>query len=193
MSDSLQHHGLQHSRPPCPSPAPRVYSNSRPLSEWCHPTISSSLVPSPPSFNLSQQQSLFKMSQFFTSGGQNIAVSASTSVFPMNIQYWFPLGWTDWISFQSKELSRTFSNTTVQKHQFFGVQFLYSPALTYRHIMSVYYISLNDITFCFIILQFSFYTSCICILKFIPNVLCFALLNSGVIFLFQISFLILIF
>ena len=115
-------HGLQHTRPACPSATPRVYSNSCPLSQWCHLTISPSVV----SF-FSCLQSLpasgsFPMSQLFTSGDQNIGVSASTSVFSMNIEDWFPLGWTGWISLLSKGLSRVFSNTTVQKHRFFGTQ-----------------------------------------------------------------------
>ena len=121
VSDPLQPHGLQHARPPCPSPTPRVYSNSSPLSWWCPPTISSSIVP----FSCLQSfpaSGSFQMSQFFTSGGQSIGVSASASVLPMNIQDWFPLGWTGWISLQSKGLSRVFSNTTVQKHQFFSAQ-----------------------------------------------------------------------
>ena len=125
MSSSLWPHGLQQARPPCPSPTPRVYSNSCPLSWWCHPTISSSVIPfssCPQSFPAS---GAFQMSQFFASGGQSIGVSASASVFPMNIQDWFPLGWTDWISLQSKGLSRVFSNTTAQKHQFFGAQLKY--------------------------------------------------------------------
>ena len=118
MSDSLRPHGLQHARPPCPSPTPRAYSNSCPLSWWCHPTISSSVVPfssCPQSFPASGS---FQMSQLFTLGGQSIGVSASASVLPMNTQDWSPLGWTGWISLQSKGLSRV--NTTVQKHQFFG-------------------------------------------------------------------------
>ena len=126
MSDSLRPHGLQHTRPPCPSPAPGAYSNSCPLSWWCHPTISSSVIPFSclQSFPASRS---FPMSQFFTSGGQTIGVSASTSVLPMNTQDWSPLGWTGWISLQSKGLSRVFSNTTVQKHQFFSAQLsLYS-------------------------------------------------------------------
>ena len=118
VSDSLRPHGLQHTRPPCPPPTPGVYSNSCPLSRWCHPTISSSVIP------FSHLQSFpasgsFQMSQLFMSGGQSIGVSASTSVLPVNIQDWFPLGWTGWISLQSKGLSRVFSNTTVQ---FFGAQ-----------------------------------------------------------------------
>ena len=121
MSNSLQPHGLQHTRPPCPSPNPGVYSNSCPSSKWCHPTISSSVISSsrPQSFPAS---GFFQMSQFFAKGGQIIGVSASASVLPMNIRDWFPLGWTGWISLQSKGLSRVFSNTTVQKHQFFAAQ-----------------------------------------------------------------------
>ena len=122
FSDSLRPHGLQHVRPPCPSPTPRVYSNSCPLSQWCHPTISSSVIP----FSLCLQSfpasGSFPMSQLFASSGQSIGVSASTSVLPVNSQDWSPLGWTGWISLQSKGLSRVFSNTTVQRHQFFGAQ-----------------------------------------------------------------------
>ena len=122
MSDSLRPHELQHTRPPGPSPTPGVYPNSRPLSQWCHPTISPSVVPfssCPQSFPASGS---FQMSQLFTSGGQSIGVSASTSILPVNTQDWSPLGWTGWISLQSKGLSRVFSNATVQKHQFFGTQ-----------------------------------------------------------------------
>ena len=113
--------GLQHSRLPCPSPTPGAYSNLCPLSQWYHPTISSSVVP----FSCLQSfpaSGSFQMNQLFTSGGQSIGVSASASVLPMNIQDWFPLGWTGWISLQSKGLSRVFPNTTVQKHQFFSAQ-----------------------------------------------------------------------
>ena len=122
VCDSLPPHGLQHPRLPCLSPTPKVYSNSCSLSWWCHPTISSSVVPFSsclPSFPASGS---FRMSQFFTSGGQRIGVSASASVLPMNIQDWFFLEWTGWISFQSKGLSRVFSNTTIQKHQFISAQ-----------------------------------------------------------------------
>ena len=118
----LWHYGLWHTRPSCPSPPPRACSNSCPSSQWCHPTVSSSVVPfssCPQSFPASGS---FQMSQLFTSGGQSIGVSASASVLPMNIQNWFPLGLTSLISLQSKGLSRIFSNTTVQKHQFFGAQ-----------------------------------------------------------------------
>ena len=118
MSHFLQPHGLQHARPPCPSSTPRVYSDSCPLSWWCHPPISSSVVPFSACLQSFPTSGSFQMSQFFASGGHSIGVSASASVLPMNTQDWFPLGWTGWISLQSKGLSRVFSNTTVQKHQF---------------------------------------------------------------------------
>ena len=121
MSDSLRPHEPQHARPTCPSPTLRVYPNPCPLSRWCHPTISSSVIPfssCPQSFPASGS---FPMSQLFTSGGQSIGASASASLLPMNTQDQSPLGWTGWISLQSKGLSRVFSNTTVQKHQFFRV------------------------------------------------------------------------
>ena len=122
VSTYLWPHGLQHARLPCPSQTPRAYSNSGPSSQWCHPTISSFI--SPFSFRLQSfpASGAFQMSQLFASDGQSIGVSASASVLPMNIQDWFPLEWTSWISLQSKELSRVFSNTTVQKHQFFSAQ-----------------------------------------------------------------------
>ena len=119
---TLRPHGLQHARPPCPSPTSRVYSNSCPLRWWYHPTISSSVVPFSSCLQSFPASGSFPMSQFFTSGGQSIAVSASAPVLPMNIQDWFPLWLTSWISLQSKGLSRVFSNTTVQKHQFFSTQ-----------------------------------------------------------------------
>ena len=112
----------QHARLPCPSPTPGVYSNSRPLSRWCHPNISSSVIPFSSHFQSFPAPGSFQMSQFFASGGQSTGASASTSVLPMNIQDWFPLGWTDWVSLQSEGLSRVFSNTTVQKNQFVGPQ-----------------------------------------------------------------------
>ena len=114
--------GLQHTRPPCPSPASRVYSNSCPLSLKCHPAISSLVISFSSRLQSFPATGSFQMSQFFTSAGQSIGVSASPSVFTMNIQDWFPLGWTGWISLQSKRLSRVFSNTTIQKHQFFCAQ-----------------------------------------------------------------------
>ena len=122
VSDSLRPHGLQHIRPPCPSPTPGVYSNSCSLSQWCHPTISSSVIPFSSSLQFFPASGSFPMSQIFASGGQSIGVSASASVLPMNIQDWFPLGLTGLISLQSKGLPRVFSNTTVQNHQFFDPQ-----------------------------------------------------------------------
>ena len=119
---TLQPHGLQHARPACPSPTPGVYTHSCPLSRWCHPTISSSVVPFSSCPQSLPASGSFPVSQLFTSGGQRIGVSASTSVLPMNTQDWSPLGRTGWISLQSKGLSRIFSNNTTQKHQFFGAQ-----------------------------------------------------------------------
>ena len=107
---------------PCPSPTPGVYSNPCPLSRWCHPTISSSVIPFSSCLQSFPASGSFPMSQFFTSSGQSIGVSASASVLPMNIQDWFSLGWTGWLSWQSKGLSRAFTNTIVQKHQFFNAQ-----------------------------------------------------------------------
>ena len=118
---TLWPHGLQHARPPCPSPTPEVYSNSYPLSWWYHSTTSFSVI----SFSHLQsfpESGSFQMSQFFIWGGQSIGVSASVSVLPINIQDWFLLGWTGWNSLKSKRLSRVFSNTTLQKHQFFSAQ-----------------------------------------------------------------------
>ena len=120
MSDSLWPRGLQHARLPCPSPSPRACSNSCPLSWWCHPTISSSVVPFSSCLQSFPVSGSFLMSRLFTSGGQSIGASAS--VLPMNIQGWFPLGWIGLISFQSKGLSRVFSNTAVWKHKFFGAR-----------------------------------------------------------------------
>ena len=124
VSDSLWPHGLQHTRLPCPSSSPGACSNSYPSSRWSHPTISPSVVPFSSSLQSFPASGSFPVSQFFTSGGQNIGVSASTNIeiLPMNIQGWFPLGRTGWISLQSKWLSRVFSNATVQKYQFFGAQ-----------------------------------------------------------------------
>ena len=115
-------HGLQHTRLHCPSPTTWAYLNSCPPSWWCHPTISPSVVPISSRLNLSLHQSLFQWVSFFTSGGQSIGVTASASVLLMNTQDWSPLGWAGWITLQSKGLSRVFSNSTVQKHQFFSAQ-----------------------------------------------------------------------
>ena len=131
VSNSLRPHGLQHSRPPCPSPTPGVYSNSCSLSRWCHPIISSSVIPFSfrlPSFPASGS---FQMNQLFASGGQSIGVSASASVLPMNIQDWFPLGLTSLISLQSKGLSRVFSQ--FKSIHSSALSFLYSPTLTFIH------------------------------------------------------------
>ena len=120
VSDSLRPHESQHTRPPCPSPTPGAFSNSCLLNLWYHPTISYSVIPFSSCLQSFPASASFPMSQFFASGGQCIGVSAS--VLPMNIQDWFPLGWTGWISLLSKGLSRIFSNITVQKHQFFSTQ-----------------------------------------------------------------------
>ena len=138
VSDSFRHHGLQNARPPCPSPITRVYSNSSPSSQWCHPTISvisfTSCLQSCPA------SGSFPMSQLFTSSGQSIGASASASVFPMNIQGWSPLGWTGFVSLQSKGLSRVFSNTIVQRHQFFSTRpFLWSSSHLYTWLLSLPY------------------------------------------------------
>ena len=130
VSDSFHPHGLQHTRPPCPSPTPGVYSNSCSLSLRCHPTILSSVVSFSSCLQSFPASGSFQMSQFFISDGQSVGVSASASVLPMNIQDRFSLGWTGWISLQSKGLSRVFSNITVQKHQFFSAQLSLYPTLT---------------------------------------------------------------
>ena len=122
VSNSLWPHGLQHARPPCPSPIPRACSNSYPSSWWCHPIISSSIVPFSCCLQSFPASGSFPVSHLFVSGCQSIGASASASLLPMNIQDWFPLGLTGWISLQSKRLSRVFSNTTVQKHKFFGTR-----------------------------------------------------------------------
>ena len=142
MSDSLRPHEPQHARPPCPSPTPRVHPNPCPLSRWCHPTISSSVIPFSSRLQSFPASGSFPMNQLFTSGGQSIGVSASASVLPMNTQGW-SLGWTGWISLQSKGLSRVLSNTPVQKHQFFCSSCLYSPTLTSMHLYFLSHIILH--------------------------------------------------
>ena len=122
MSDSFQPCELQHARLPCPSPTPRACLNSCPLSQWCHPTISISVIPFSSHLQSFSASWSFQMSQFFASGGQSTGVSASASVFPMHIQGRFLLAWTVWISLESQGLSRVFTSTTVQKHQFVGAQ-----------------------------------------------------------------------
>ena len=133
MSDSLRPHEPQHTRPPCTSPTPGVYPNPCPSSRWCHPTISSSIIPfssCPQSFPASWY---FQLSQLFPSGSQNIGVSASTSVLPMNTQDWFPLGWTGWISLRSKGLSRSSPTPQFKSINSSVLSFLYSPTLTFIH------------------------------------------------------------
>ena len=130
VSDSLGPQGLQHARPPCPSPTPRACSNSCPSSQWCHPTISSSVVLFSSCLQSFSASGSFLVSQVVTSGGQSIGVSASASVLPVNIQDWFPSGCTGWISLQSKGLSRVFSNTTGQKPHSSVLSFFYSLTLT---------------------------------------------------------------
>ena len=122
VSDSLRPHESQHTRPPCPSPTPRVHSDSCPSSQWCHPAISSSVVPFSSCPQSLPASGSFPMSQLFAWGGQSIGVSASASVLPMNTQDWSTLGWTGWISLQSKGLARVFSSATIRKHQFFSAQ-----------------------------------------------------------------------
>ena len=133
VSDSLRRHEPQHARPPCPSPTPGVHSDSRPLSQWCHPAISSSVVPFSSCPQSLPASGSFPMSQLFAWSGQSTGVSALASFLPKKSQGWSPLGWTGWISLQSKGLSSVFSNTTVQKHQFFTLSFLHSPTLTSIH------------------------------------------------------------
>ena len=133
MSDSLWPHGLQHTRPTCPLPIPRVYSNSCPLSRWCHPTISSSVVSFSSHLQSFPASGSFPMSQLFASGGQSIGVSASASVLPMNIQERFPLGWIGWIFLQSKGLSRVFATLQLNSINSLALSFLYSPTLTSIH------------------------------------------------------------
>ena len=133
MSDSLRPHESQRARPPCPSPTPRVYSNPCPSSRWCHPTISSSVVPFSSCPQSLPASGSFPMSQRFTWGGQSIGVSASASALPMNTQDWSPLGWTGWISLQSKGLSRVFSTPQFKSIKFSVLSFLHSPTLTSIH------------------------------------------------------------
>ena len=133
MFSSLQPHGLQHARPPCPSPTPRVYPNSCPLSQWCHPTISSSVIPFSSRLQSFQASGSFPMSQFFPSGGQSFGVLASSSVIPMNIQDWFPLGWTGWISLQFKRLKillqHPSSKVSILRHSAFLIVWLSHPSV----------------------------------------------------------------
>ena len=133
MSDSLPPHELQHARPPCPSPTPVVYPDSCALNWWCHPTISSSVIPFSSCLQSFPASGSFQMSQLFAWGGQSIGISASASVLPMNTQDWSPLGWTGWISLHSKGLSRVFSNTTIKSINALALSFLYRSTLTSIH------------------------------------------------------------
>ena len=155
MTNSLWPHGLQHTRPPCPSPTPGVYSNSCPLSWWCHPTISSSVIPFSPCLQSFPASGSFQMSQLFASGGQSIGVSASTSVLPMNTQDWFHLEWTGWISLQSRGLSRVFSNTTVQKHPSLRRSAFFTVQLSHPYMTTGKTIALT---------RWTFVGSCLCFL-----------------------------
>ena len=147
VSNSLWSHEPQHVRPPCLSRTPRVYTNSCPLSQWCHPTISSSVVPFSSCLQSFPASGSFQMNQLFVSGGQSTGVSASTSVLPMNTQNWSPLGWTGWISLQSKGLSRVFSNTTVQKHQIFSTSTFFIVQLSHPYMTTGKTIGLTRRTF----------------------------------------------
>ena len=133
VSNSLRPHESQHARPPCSSPSPKVHSNSFPMSQWCHPTISSSVVHFFSRLQSFPASGYFPMSQLFASDGQSIGVSVLASVLPMNIQDWFPLGWTGWISLQARGLSRVFSNTTAQSINSSALSLLHSPTLTSIH------------------------------------------------------------
>ena len=133
VSNSLRPHELQHARPPCPSPISGVYLNSCPLSRWCHPTTSFSIVPFSSRLQSFPASGFFQMNQFFPSGGQRIGVSASASVLPMNIQDWFSLEWTGWISLLSKGLSRVLSTPQFKSISYLVLSFLYSPTLTSIH------------------------------------------------------------
>ena len=147
MSNSLQPHELQHTRPPCLSLTPRVYTNSCPFSQWCHLTISSSVAPFSSCLQSFQTSRSFQMSQLFTPGGQNIGVSASTSVLPMNTQDWCPLAWTGWISLQSKGLSRVFSDTTIPKASILQLSAFFIVQLSHPHMTTGKTIALTRWTF----------------------------------------------
>ena len=175
MSNSLRPHEPQHTRPPCPSPTPRVYPNSCLLSRWCHPTISSSVIPCsscPQSFPASGS---FQMSQLFASGSQSIGVSASTSVLPMSTQDWSLLGWTGWISLQSKGLSRVFSNTAVQKHQIFCAAF-FIVQLSHPYMTTGKTIALTRWTFVGKVIALLFNMLSRLIITFLPRSKCLLIL-----------------
>ena len=168
VSDSLWPHESQHARPPCPSPTPGVHSDSHPSSQWCHPAISSSVVPfssCPQSLPASES---FPMSQLFASDGQSIGVSALASVLPLNTQDWSPLGWTGWISLQYKGLSRVFTNTTVQKHQFFSAQ-LSSQSNSHPYVTTGKTIALTRWTFVGKVISLLLNMLCRLVITFLPR------------------------
>ena len=190
VSDSLQPHELQHTRPPCLSPTPRVYSNSCPLSRWCLPAVSSSVVPFSSCPQSLPASGSFPMNQLFATGGQSIGVSASASVLPMNTQDWSPLQWTGWISLQSKGLSRDFSDTTVQKHQFFSTQ-LSSQSNSHIHTWPLeipWPDTTEQLNWIWFLLYLSIMLDAICyVTDYLEDTLCF--LKPNFIFLQVITFL----
>ena len=170
VSDSLRPHESQHARPPCPSPFPRVHSNSRPLSRWCHPAISSSVVPFSPCLQSLPASESFPMSQLFSWGGQSTRVLALASVLPKNTRGW-SLEWTGWNSLQSKGLSRLFPNTTVQKHQFFSTQ-LFTVQLSHPYMTTGKTIGLTRWTFVGKIMSLLFNMLSRLVITFLPRSKC---------------------
>ena len=168
VSDSLRPHCLQHARPPCPSPTPGVYSNSCPLSRWCHPTISSSVIPFSSRRQSFPASGSFPTSQFFASGGQSIGGSASTSVLPMNIQDWFPLGWTGWMSLQSKRLSRIFSSNS-SKASIFRRSAFFIVQLAHPYMTTGKTIALTRQTFVGKVMSLLFYMLSRLVITFLPR------------------------
>ena len=168
MSNSLWPDGLQHARLPCPSPSPRACSNSCPLGQWCHPTISYSVGPFSSCSQSFPASGSFPVSQLFASSGQNVEASASASVLPMNIQCWFPLGWTGWISLQSKGVSGVFYDTTVQKHHFQGSAFLIVQ-LWHPHMTTGKTIALTMWTFVGKVISLLFNTLSRLVITFLPR------------------------
>ena len=166
MFDSLRPHESQHARPPCPLPTLGVYSNSSLWSWRCHPAISSSVVPFSSCPQPLPASGSFPMSQLFASGGQSIGVSASESILPKNTQDWSPLGWTGWVSLQSKGLSRVFSNTTVQKHQFFWRSAFFTVQLSHPYMTTGKTIALTRQTFVGKVMSLLFILFYFCVIKF---------------------------
>ena len=177
VSDSLWPHELQHARPPCPSPTPRFYSNSCPLSRWCYPTISSSVIPFSSCLQSFPASESFPVTQLFASGGQNTGVSASASVLPMNTQDWSSV-WTGWISLQSEGLSRVFSNTTVQKHQYFGCSAFFIVQLSHPYMTTGKTISLTRWTFVDKVMSLLFNRLSRLVIAFLPRSICFNFMTA---------------